>query len=182
MESLPSCQWNQGMMCTNVDIAWPFSFNHVIRRVNLYCCYCCLAGSAVATAADSRSHAALLLLSCSSPAINQTHPPLLNNSGQATSRGNYSRQWATSGCNDDGNNSNRWLSTCCCWKSSYLAMWSNRTTELSGIMREWEPFWHSNSSGWTEDHSKKGSCFLKDWQTRVICPGPTIDFDVINAS
>ncbi len=89
-------------------------------------------------------------------------------------QGNYCRQWATNGCEDDGNNGNR--------LRRYLAMWSNMTIKLRRIMRKWEPFWHSNSSGWKKDPSKKGYHFLEDWWTRVINPQPTISFDDINAT
>jgi hypothetical protein len=82
----------------DIIIAQPFSFGHVIERVDLYCCYCCPPKAAVAAAADSRSYAALSLSSSSLPTAIQSHPPLLNNSGQVISRGSYSRQRATSGC------------------------------------------------------------------------------------
>jgi hypothetical protein len=98
----------------------PFFSGYVVRIVDLCCCYCFPTGGAVATAvADSRSYAALLSSSCLSPTIVQTHLLLLNNSGQATSRFNYIRQHGTSRCNDDGNNSNRKQSTCCCWNIRY---------------------------------------------------------------
>ncbi len=60
------------------------------------CCYCCPTRAAVAAAADRRSYADLSSLSCSSHEVVQTHLPLLNNSGQATSSGNYSRRQRTS--------------------------------------------------------------------------------------
>jgi hypothetical protein len=83
------------MTRTNIIIAQPSSFSHVIRRVDLCCCYCCPGRAAVAAAPDSINYAALSSLSCSSLTIIQTYLPSLNNSGQATSRGNYSRQQAT---------------------------------------------------------------------------------------
>jgi hypothetical protein len=92
-------------MHTNAIIARPFSFGHVVGRVDLCCCYCCPTKAAVVAAADNRNYAAFLsLLLCSYPTVVQTHPLLLNNSGQATSRGNYSRGQRTSGCNKDWNN------------------------------------------------------------------------------
>jgi hypothetical protein len=71
-------------------VVGPFSISHVVGQVNLCCCYCCPAGAVVAAAADRRSYAALLSLLRSCPTIIQTHLLLLNNSGQATSIGNYS--------------------------------------------------------------------------------------------
>jgi hypothetical protein len=61
--------------CSNFIITPPFSFSHVVRRVDLCCCYCRTTGAAVAAAAaDSRSYAALLLSLHSSPTVDQTHP------------------------------------------------------------------------------------------------------------